>query len=48
MRQTPGQMHMHDIVMIDTIVFKIVEGEEVKAPPPPHLIDNFLKYPGSD
>ena len=24
MRQTPGQMHMHDIVTIDIIVFEIV------------------------
>ena len=26
MRQTPGQMHMHDMVTIDTIVFEIVGG----------------------
>ena len=27
MRQTPGPMHMHDMVTIDTIVFEIVGGE---------------------
>ena len=45
MCQTPGQMHMHDMVTIDTIVFEIVGGGEAfKAP----RIANFLKYPGSD
>ena len=48
MRQTPWQMHMYDIVTIDTIVFEIVRGEAFKAPPPPPRIANFLKYPGSD
>ena len=39
-RQTPGQIHMHDMVTIDTIVFEIVGGGGG--------IVNFLKYPGSD
>ena len=26
MRQTPGKMHMHDMVTIDTIFFEIVGG----------------------
>ena len=40
MRQTPEQMHMHDMVTIDAIVFEIVGGWAFNA--------NFLKYPGSD
>ena len=47
MRQRPGQMHMHDMVTIDTIVFEIVGGGLLKPPPPPRFV-NFLKYPGSD
>ena len=47
MRQTPGQMDMHDMVTIDTIVFGIVRwGWAFKDPLP--RIANFLKYPGSD
>ena len=49
MGQTPGQMHMHDMVtIIDTIVFEIVGGGGLlKLPPPPRIV-NFLKYPVSD
>ena len=31
---TPDQIHMYDMVKIDTIVFEIV-GVAFKAPPPP-------------
>ena len=48
MRQTPGQMHMHDMVTVATIVFEIIEGGGLLKPSPPHRIANFLKYPGSD
>ena len=32
MHKTPGEMHMYDMVKIDTIVFEIVGGGK---PPPP-------------
>ena len=37
MPKTPGKMHMHDMVKINTIVFEIVGGGggAFKAPPPP-------------
>ena len=35
MPETPGKMHMYDIVKIDTIVFEIVGGWAFKAPSPP-------------
>ena len=49
MRKTPGKMHMHDMVTIDTILFGDPRGGEGGAfkPPPPRIV-NFLKYPGSD
>ena len=37
MRQRPGQMHMHDMVTIDTIVFEIVGGASPPPPPPGSL-----------
>ena len=40
MPKTPGQIHMYDMVKIDTIVFEIVGGA-FKAPPP--RIVNCLK-----
>ena len=43
MRQTPGQMHMHDMVTINTIVLEIVWGGGGVD-----RIANFLKYPVSD
>ena len=35
MFKTPGQIHMYDMVTIDTIVFEIVGGGAFKATPPP-------------
>ena len=35
MRETPSKMHMYDMVKIDTILFEIVGGRAIKAPPPP-------------
>ena len=44
MHQTPSKMHMHDLVTIDTIDFKIDgRGAGFKAPPPPRIV-KFLKY----
>ena len=34
MPKTPGKIHMYDMVKIDTMVFEIVGGGGVKAPPP--------------
>ena len=42
MPKTPGEMHMYDMVKIDTIVFEIVGGA-FKAPPPPPRIVSCLK-----
>ena len=35
MPKTPGQIHMCDMVKIDTIVFEIVGGGGLLKPPPP-------------
>ena len=35
MPKTPGKIHMYDMVKIGTIVFEIVGGGALKAPPPP-------------
>ena len=35
MPETPGKMHMYDMVKIDTIVFEIVGGGGLLKPPPP-------------
>ena len=35
MPETLGEMHMYDVVKIDTIVFKIVGGRVPLKPPPP-------------
>ena len=36
MSETPGKMHMYEMVKINTIVFEIVGGwVAFKAPPPP-------------
>ena len=35
MCETPGKMHMHDMVKIDTISFRDRRGGGFKSPPPP-------------
>ena len=35
MHKTPGEMHMYDMVKIDTIVFEIVGGGGLLKPTPP-------------
>ena len=37
MPETPGKMHMYDMVKIDVIVFEIVGGAFKAPPPPPSL-----------
>ena len=44
--KTPSEIHMYDMVKIETIVFEIVGRGAFKAPPP--WIVSCLKYPGSD
>ena len=46
MPKTPSKMHMYDMMKIDTIVFEIVGGGGLKAPP--HRIVSSLKHPGLD
>ena len=46
MPKTPSEMHMYDMVTIDTIVFEIVGGGEDFLKP--SRIVSCLKYPGSD
>ena len=46
MCETPGEMHMHDMVKFDirVVLFEIA----LKAPPPPPTGVRRLKYYGSD
>ena len=36
MHETPGKMHMYDMVKIDKIVFEIVD--RFNSPPPPRIV----------
>ena len=38
MPETPGKMHMHNMVKIDTLVFEIVGGGGAFKAPPPGLL----------
>ena len=46
MPKTPSEMHIYDMVKIDTIVFEII-GRAFKATPPPRIVI-CLQHPGSD
>ena len=45
MRETPSEMHMHDMVTIDTVDYEIVGGREGLLKSPPPRIVNLLEYP---